>query len=264
MNNKIKLHNPTLRVLDIFETIYSSVDGVTLAEISRRTGIAKGTLHPIVMTLLHERFLQSFGSRITIGKNCFKLGYAYVHSLNYLDILRPHMREIMAACNEICQLGILDEGDVLYVEKTEPNQAIRIESSAGKTIAAYATALGKCLLSGLSNDEIIELYPKEFIKYTARTTLDLKTLLQQLEAVRGNGYAHEIGETNIDIECLAVPIKISNKVLASISVSLPIFRSTPEKIEQILDILKLHAELIEKEIALLPMEVKLFLTENKF
>ncbi|SDE44526.1 IclR family transcriptional regulator [Sporomusa acidovorans] len=256
--DKIKLHNPTLRVLHILEAIYNSVDGLTLAEISRRTGIFKGTLHPIVMTLLHEGFLQNFGSRIVIGKNCFKLGYAYVHSLNYLDILKPHMREIVAACDEICQLGILDGGDVLYVEKTEPNQAIRIESSAGKTIAAYATALGKCLLSGLSNDEIVKLYPNEFIKYTVRTIPDLKMLLQQLEAVRNNGYAHEIGETNIDIECLAVPIKISDKVLASISVSLPIFRSTPKKTEQILAVLKLHAELIAKEIALLPMEVKLF------
>ncbi|VBB09586.1 transcription regulator iclr n-terminal [Lucifera butyrica] len=256
--DRIKLHNPTLRVLDIFEAVYNSIDGLTLAEISRRTGIAKGTLYPIVMTLLHEGFLQNLGSRIAIGKNCFKLGYAYVHSLNYLDILKPHMREIVAACDEICQLGILDGGDVLYVEKTEPNQAIRIESSAGKTIAAYATALGKCLLSGLSNDETAKLYPGEFIKYTARTIPDLKTLLQQLETVRDNGYAHEIGETNIDIECLAVPIKISDKVLASISVSLPIFRSTPEKTEKILDVLKFHAELIEKEFALLPMEVKLF------
>lgn len=264
MNNKIKLHNPTLRVLDIFEAIYSSVDGLTFAEISRRTSIAKGTLHPIVMTLLHEGFLQNFGSRITIGKSCFKLGYAYVHSLNYLDILKPHLREIMVACNEICQLGILDGGDILYVDKAEPNQAIRIESSAGKTIAAYATALGKCLLSGLSNDEIVELYPNKFIKYTERTTTDLKMLLQQIEVVRGNGYAYETGETNIEITCLAVPIKISDKVLASISVSLPIFRSTPEKIEQILDVLKLNAKLIENEVALLPMETKLFLTENKF
>jgi DNA-binding IclR family transcriptional regulator len=256
--NKITLHNPTLRVLQIFDAVYNSVDGLTFAEISRRTDIAKGTLHPIVMTLLHEGFLQNFGSRIAIGKNCFKLGYAYVHSLNYLNILKPHMRDIMAACDEICQLGILDGGDVLYVEKTEPNQAIRIESSAGKTIAAYATALGKCLLSGLTNAEIVELYPGEFIKYTVRTTPDLEALFLQLAAVRTAGYAHERGETNIDIECLAVPIKIADKVLASISVSLPIFRSTPEKIQQILAVLKLHTELIEKELVLLPMKANMF------
>jgi len=260
--NKIKLHNPTLRVLEIFEVVYSSEAGTTLAEISRQTGIAKGTLHPIVATLVHEGFLQSFDSRLTIGINCFKLGSSYIHSLDYVDILKPHMRDIVVVCDEICQLGILDHGDVLYVEKTEPNQAIRIESSAGKTIGAYATALGKCLLSGVENEEVIRLYPKEFIRYTIRTTPNLNMLLPQLEAVREKGYAHEIGETNIDIECLAVPIKMGGRVLASISVSLPIFRSTPEKIEQIVSVLKVHANAVEKELAVLPLKEKMFLQRS--
>lgn len=252
------MHNPTLRVLDVFEAVYNSKDGLTLTEISRCTGIAKGTLSPIVTTLLHKGFLRNSGSRIMIGTNFLKFGYAYVHSLNYIDVIKPHMREIMVTCDEICQLGILDGGDVLYVEKVEPDQAVRIESSAGKTYAAYATGLGRCLLSGLSNDEIIKLYPGKFIKYTERTIPDLEMLLQQLETVRSSGYAHEIGETNIDIECLAVPIKVSGKVLTSISVSLPIYRSTQEKIEKILDVLKQHKKLVEKELELLPMEGKLF------
>lgn len=256
--DKNKLHNPTLRVLNIFEAIHNSLEGLTFAEISRRTGIAKGTLYPIVTTLSHEGFLQNIDSRITIGKNCFKIGSAYLHSLNYLDILKPHMREIVADCDEICQLGILDGGEVLYVEKVEPNQAIRIESSAGKTLAAYATALGKSLLSGFSNDEIADLYPNEFIKYTTKTVPNLKSLFEQLETVRNHGYAHEIGETNMDIECAAVPIKNADKILASISVSLPIFRSTPKKIEKILDVLKGHVQLIEKEFSLLKMDVNLF------
>lgn len=108
-----------------------------------------------------------------------------------------------------------------------------IESSAGKTIGAMQTALGKCLLSGVKNEEAHSPYPKEFIPYTTRTTPNLDMLLPQLEAVREKGYAHEVGETNIDIECLAVPIKMSGRVLASISVSLPIFRSTPEKLNKL-------------------------------
>lgn len=253
-----KLHHPTMRVIAIFEAIYHSKNGLTLAEISRVTGISKGTLHPIVLTLLHEHYLQYEGTRIEIGKNCFKLGYTYVHSLNYLDILKPHMREIVASCDEICQLGILDGGDVLYVEKTEPDQAIRIESSAGKTVGAYATALGKCLLSGFNDDEVRRLYEEPFTSYTPYTTTDLPVLLKQLDMVRRNGYSHEIGETNKDVECVAVPVHNGRDVMASISVSLPRFRSTPEKIEQIAALLKQHAQSIENEIALLPSGLKLY------
>lgn len=256
--NTNKLHMPTLRVLAVFEAIYHSEKGLTLADISRSTGIAKGTLHPIVVTLLQKEYLESNGSAIAIGRNAFKLGYSYVHSLSYLYIIKPHMREIVAACDEICQLGILDGKDVLYVEKTEPKQAIRIESSAGKTIGAYATALGKCLLSGLSDETVRNLYPEELAAYTARTTRDRTTLLTQLRMVREQGYAHEIGETNIDVECLAVPIRMGERVLASVSVSLPIFRSTPEKTAHILGVLRVHAKEIERAVGLLPRDIKMF------
>ena len=253
-----KLHMPTLRVLAVFEAIYHSETGLTLAEISRSTGIAKGTLHPIVTTLLQKEYLESSGSAIVIGRNAFKLGYSYVHSLSYLYIIKPHMREIVVACDEICQLGILDGGDVLYVEKTEPKQAIRIASSAGKTIGAYATALGKCLLSGLSDASVQSMYPEELPPYTERTTRNRDDLLAQLRTVRAQGYAHEIGETNMDVECLAVPIRIGEKVLASMSVSLPIFRSTPEKTAHILGVLRVHAKEIERAVGLLPKDIKMF------
>ncbi|MDQ0204370.1 IclR family transcriptional regulator [Pectinatus haikarae] len=253
-----KLHMPTLRVLEVFKAIYDNEKGLTLTEISRSTGIAKGTLHPIVATLLEKEYLESNGSFISIGRGAFKLGYSYAHSLSYLYILKPHMREIVTSCDEICQLGILDGEDVLYIEKTEPKQAIRIESSAGKTIAAYATALGKCLLSGLTEKNITILYPEKLFSYTANTVASRTGLLKTLQEVRKKGYAHEIGETNIDIECLAVPIKIENKIQAAISVSLPIFRSTPEKIEHIINVLRFHERAIETEISSLPGGIKLF------
>lgn len=248
-----KLHHPTLRVLHILETVCDSDKELTLTDISNQTGIAKGTLHPIIMTLAHERYLKIHNSVITIGQQCFKLGNAYEHSLNYLAIIRPHMREIVSQCDEICQLGVLDGPDVLYVEKTEPDQAIRITSHVGKTLAASATSLGKALLSGLSDEAIRALYADGLTRYTEKTTVDINMLLTQIAAVRANGYAHEVGETHIEVECLAVPIQREKDILASMSVSLPIFRSTPEKVQSIVSLLKQQAVRIEQEIKMIPV-----------
>lgn len=254
-----KLHMPTLRVLNIFEAIYNSKKGRTLTEISQDTGIAKGTLHPIIATLLAKEYLESKNNIISIGRSAFKLGYSYAHSLSYLYIIKPHMREIVTDCDEICQLGILDGKNVLYVEKIEPKQAIRIESSAGKTILAYATALGKCLLSTLTDDTIKHLYPqKDLFTYTPKTIAKRNILVKNLHEVNSNGYAHEVGETNIDIECIAVPILVNGKAKAALSVSLPIFRSTPEKINHILHILQFHERAIEAEFLSLPDSIDLF------
>ncbi len=102
------------------------------------------------------------------------------------------MQEIVNRCDEICQLGILDGPDVLYIEKKEPDQAIRITSYVGKALAASATALGKVLLSGLSDEMIRELYTHGLTRYTEKTTVDIETLLEQVKIVKAKGYAHEM------------------------------------------------------------------------
>lgn len=248
-----KLHNPTLRVLEIFKVLFVNNNGLSFSEISQITGISKGTLHPILTTLIYEDFLQINENKINIGKNCFKIGNAYVHSLDFIDTIKPHMKDIVFVCGEICQLGVLDGSDVLYIEKTEPKQAIKLESYVGKNLPAYATVLGKCLLSGLNDDEIRKLYldKNSFQKYTQNTVSDISSLLKQIYEVRANGYAHEIAESNKDIECVAVPLRSDGKIIASISVSLPIYRSNNEKIRSIIEILKLQAALIEKENSLI-------------
>ncbi len=246
MNENLNLHNPTIRVLEILKIVASSDNGVSFSEISAKSGISKGTLHPILTTLVSEGFLESEKGKISIGKWSFKVGNAYSQRLNFVHAIKPYMNEIVCACDEICQLGILDGGHVLYVEKREPKQAIKLESYVGKSLLAYATALGKCLLSVLSDDEIRSLYVGKFETYTSRTVSNIEALLAQIHKVRANGYAYETGESNIDVECVAVPIIINGEVVASLSVSLPSFRSNEEKIGKIVAILKHYAKVIEQ------------------
>lgn len=244
--SETKLHNPTIRVLEIMETVYRNEQGISFTELCRQTGISKGTLHPIVMTLVARDYLQNEHALFHLGKSCFRLGYAYTRTLSCLDIVKAHMEEIVTACNEICQLGILEGMNVLYIAKMEPQQAIRVSSTVGATLAAYATSLGKSLLSCYSDEEVRRLCPPVFERYTPDTVKDIDELLAQLTVIRKQGYALENGEVNKDIECISVPVQVANQTMA-ISVSLPIYRSTKEKQAEILKILKQHKrEIVEQ------------------
>lgn len=243
-----KLHNPTLRVLNILETAYKYEGGISFTDLSRQTGISKGTLHPIGMTLAAKDYLQCTDSLFTLGKSCFRLGYAYTRTLRCLDIVKAHMEEIVDACNEICQLGILEGTDVLYIAKMEPQQAICVNSSVGATLGAYATSLGKSLLSCYSDDEVRRICPATFIQYTPKTVKNIDELLAQLDTIRTQGYALENGEVNKDIECISVPVQVARQTMA-ISVSLPIYRSTQEKQAEILALLQQHKHEIADQTA---------------
>ena len=57
------------------------------------------------------------------------------------------MRLIVGVCSETCHFGILVGGDVLYLLKIDSPEPIRMYSSGGRRLPAYATGIGKALLS---------------------------------------------------------------------------------------------------------------------
>ncbi|ECO2923085.1 IclR family transcriptional regulator, partial [Campylobacter jejuni] len=62
--------------------------------------------------------------------------------------------------NQTCQMGILKDGNVLYLEKIDANNTVQLKSFIGTSYPAYATSLGKALLSNKNKKELEKLYPK--------------------------------------------------------------------------------------------------------
>ncbi|PAF44892.1 IclR family transcriptional regulator [Helicobacter sp. 11S02629-2] len=246
------LHNPTLRVTSVLNALYKNETGLTLTELSNVTKIPKGTLHPIVLTLLHTQFLKMNGNKFQIGKSSFQVGTGYFPEFDHTELVKKVMNQITHECDEICQLGVLDGGEVLYIAKVETQSAIRLTSSVGHTLNAYATAIGRALLSCKSDDEIRALYPNGLVAYTPKTTNSMEELLKKIELIRKSGISSESGETNPDIGCIAVALQNvaqSFTSFAAISVSVPLFRLNKKKSEFIKTLLLKKKEYIEQEIA---------------
>lgn len=248
-----KVHRPTERVVDILTIVSRYKEGMTFTDISNETNIPKGTLSPILHTLVDKKmlFLNSTTMQYRIGTKAFKIGYSFTDSIDIIKTIELKMKKIVDQCQEICQLGTLDGKNVLYMGKVEPIQSIRLESSVGKSFPAYATALGKCLLSRYDNDHILEMYKDGMEKMTDKTIDNAAKLIEEIDKVRKNNVAYEWGESNEQVMCIAVPIYYENKPILSISVSIPIYRVEKEKLKFIEEILLNNKEKIEKEIKFL-------------
>lgn len=242
-----KLHNPTMRVINILEEIDKSPNGLTLSELSERINSPKSTILPILHTLLLNGYLDVDEKlRYKIGIRTFLLGVSNYLDLRGLNIIEKEMESIVEACNEVCQLGKLVDFDVLYLAKVDSNQPVKLVSSVGKRLPAYATALGKALLSGCSDQEIREHYGDKLKPFTSKTITDVNVLLQQIQEIRKGKLAHEFGEINDEIGCIATPLKRGNEVIASISVSFPLYRATTEKLQLIETTLREKRPIIEE------------------
>ena len=232
-------HRSTARVLSILTTLSDEPDGLTLAELAQKLDAPKSSLFPILHTMADLNFITYHESaqQYTIGLNTYLVGTSYIQKHNVLNRIQDEMEQIVLQCSEVCQFGVLEGNQVLYLAKADSPQPVQLSSYIGKRLPAYCTSLGKSLLSGCNMEALNKLYPGPLIPFTQNTVKDLEELYSQLQTIRETSIAVEQGETHPDISCLSTPLLREGEVAASISVSVPTFRFTPEKrgqIEQVL------------------------------
>lgn len=227
------MHMPTYRVTSILNAVSNSEEGYTLSELTRKTGILTGTISPILKTLLEEGFLEmaQTGNRYKIGMQAYYIGLAFSKGSTTLELVRKEMEKLSKECNETSQLGILRDGEVFYLLKVEGNESIRVVSEVGGSLPAYATALGKAILSRYEAAELRALYPDGLKALTANTVTDMAELNRQINEVKSRGFSYEEGESGEHTACIGTPIYQNGEVVAGLSVVFPIFRKSEEKSE---------------------------------
>ena len=115
----------------------------------------------------------------------------------------------------------------------------------GSRLPAYCTALGRVLLSYLTEEQVsAELGKVEFVTHTKHTVTSRKKLEEILLQVRTDGYALNDQELEIGPRSIAVPVRnVVGAVVAAMKVSTQASRvSRRELIERCLPVLQAAAD----------------------
>ncbi len=253
-------HRSTSRVLDILEQLALRKEGMTLTELAQLLSAPKSSLFPIIHTMEQRGFLISdASSRYRIGPHAYLTGMNYENPVPMHSIIQEKMREIVAQCQETCHLGILAGPDVLYVAKIDSPLPIALRSKVGNRLPAYCTGVGKALIYPLSMAQLQALYPNGLTRYTSNTLTDIHKLYLELQEVKKTGFAYEYSEVTEGVQCIAVPLKRNGQILASLSICIPSFRSTPDKREEICQLLKSSQRELELRLEEYQIESSLFI-----
>jgi DNA-binding IclR family transcriptional regulator len=154
-------------------------------------------------------------------------------------VARPYLQRARDELRETVQLAVLDGIENVYLAKEDSDQRLVLQSRVGARLPAYATGLGKVLLSGLDDDEVLaRLSRMELRAFTAKTIIDPVRLLTVLHKVRENGYSMDYGEYTEGVICVAVPVRDHHsRVMAAISVSVPEIRANLEFQQKAVEVL---------------------------
>lgn len=225
------------RVIDLLESFEQHPSGMTLSELSVHLDLPKSTVHRLLNALLDRRFVRESNPP---GK--YLLGYKFLHlSLAYLegfDLYReahPKLEELNKKIDETIILGVFDQTQhqIIYLDKIDTTKSIKLGSRVGETAPIHCTAIGKALLSGFPDDEILRILNNyKFEKFTDQTIVNIPVLLEDLSETKKRGYAIDLQEYKTNIVCVGVPIlNFVDDPLAAISVSAPADRFEPSRME---------------------------------
>lgn len=213
------------RALELLEAVARHENGVTFVDLAQELPYPKSSLHGLLQTIVTTGWLTfDPGDRTySVGVKPWEVGQAFRRSRDIVIHARPAILAANAELDETVQLGILDDLDVVYIDKAEGTKALRLVSNVGSRLPAYVTGIGKALLSGLDSAVLQRRFAGQALPgYTAHTITSGDTLLEVLAEVRNQGYAVDDGEYTDGVYCVAVPILgRGGQVVAAMSCSVP-------------------------------------------
>jgi len=206
-----------------------------LTDIAEELDLNKSTVHGIISTLKYHGLIDQNEDtqKYRLGLYLMELGDRVSHSLDIIEISSPIIKDLCSQVEETVHLGTLDGDEVVYIDKKESNQSMRIFSAIGARNPAHCTGVGKAMLAYRDMDKLEELLPDELVKLTPHTITDKKELIKELSQIREQGYALDNEENTVGLTCVAAPIFDKNgEAKYAISISGPTIRMNYKQIEK--------------------------------
>lgn len=216
------------RGLTLLILLSESEQGLTLTEMSHRTGLAASTTHRLLRGLEAMGFAEQSGdpSRWRVGVTAFSVGNAFARARSVVATARPAMQALMETADETVNLAVEEQGNAVYLAQVEGRQLMRAFSRPGSRVLLHCSGVGKALLMGAGRDRASRwVSEKPLTRLTEKTLTDLEALLSDLDTARPRGFVIDDEEHAVGLRCVAAPVYNEvSEPMAALSISGPAAR----------------------------------------
>lgn len=203
--------------------------GLPLTELSATTGVNKSTAYRALSTMRAHGFVTQAGATgdYRLGTAALSLGEHFLTPQSVAQSLHPALVALSREADELVHLGLLIGDEVLYLDKVEPERAIRVFSEIGRRTSAATSAMGRALLAARNvPDELLAAY-------LHHGRLSVERLAAVLTATRRNGFAIEVEENEPGVACLGVAVMRGRDAVAALSITMPAERLTAARQQEL-------------------------------
>jgi len=216
----IVMNNTVFKTYEILKLVAQHKNGLTLAQIVKALELPKSTVFNIVHSLEELGMLQLTGGAVPVyqlGIESLKIGFAYLSGSSLDAVARPVLSKLCHETNETTFLSVRSgASDLVYVMKFLSDAEYQTKYSIGDVRPLLSLAMGKAMLSAMSDDEVRAIITPELLASCSIPSItDIASLLDYLHETRRLGYAIDATDENDHFACpVAAPILDFNNHLA--------------------------------------------------
>ncbi|MEB8388793.1 IclR family transcriptional regulator [Rhodobacteraceae bacterium KMM 6894] len=231
-----------MRLLLVIEEMARAGMPVTPTDVNQVLGLPKPTIHRLFTTLENEGFIQRDidGRGYFPGQRLRRLSSGVLSSLRIRTARLAILTRLAETVGETCNISLPDSDSMIYLERAESKWPLRLQLPVGTRVPLYCTSSGKLYLSQLDEKQLQSYATSATLtRHTPTTLTRPEALMEEVRAIRDQGYAVDNAEFMEGMIALAVPIVDGNgRMLTTLSFHAPIQRLPLEKAMEYLDLLK--------------------------
>lgn len=224
------------RAASIIEAFLGAQRDWSILELSVRLDMPQPTIHHFLASFKELGWVTQDRAtrRYRLGIKLWEIGCAAINFREVAENARPCLSALVEACGETAHLGMIgaeSPGTVIYVDRVDSQQPVRIVTAIGSRAPSHSSAMGKAILA--FNDEFRDRVLTGHLEPVTQYTLtDPKLLAEDLRQTRERGYSIGRGEFAGEMIGIAAPIfdHIGNVGLG-VGIWAPSVRMTPDFIQ---------------------------------
>lgn len=241
------------RGLAIIEAFSDTRPAMTAGRIAEHTNLSRAACRRFLVTLERLGYVSRDPQGLySLRPAVLRLGYAYLSSQELPWIVRPYLEDIARQHPVSSSLGVLDDLEVVFLSRVQLRGQLSTRLSVGSRLPAWACAMGRVLLAGLSDTELdTHLGRAKLQRWTRHTAAHIDAVRRRVREAGELGYSVLDQEITLNVRALAVPISWRSGRRAG-SICVGFYDSgvpTPMMVEQFLPLLRQAADRIDAALA---------------
>lgn len=229
------------KALDILFYLAKTEGEVTLARMSKETGMNKATALRYLSVLESRGVVERRPGGWSLGLSLFELGSKVPVRALVVEKARPIIERLARESGESANLACLAGDSAIFLDRAEANRSLRMRSAPGDRLPLYCTGVGKAILSQLPEDRIRAILGAAPLpKINESTLTEPEDVIREAQRAKELGYGVDREEYEVGLTCYAMPLRLPGSDFAgAVSISGPSARMrNPDSKERFLGLLK--------------------------